>query len=75
MGGASYAMPANASAPAPGAIVTFVVGVVMCYALMQTAFELTITQNTMFFVSPRPGTWSLHHVGPGFESALSNPYR
>jgi putative membrane protein len=61
-------MPAS-ERPGPGRVVTFVVGVVMCYAVMQTAFDYY--SQYMFFVH-RGQHLILHHLGPVLI-ALSNP--
>lgn len=61
-------MPAS-ERPGPGRVFTFVIGVVLCYAVMQTAFDYY--SQYMFFVH-RGQHLVLHHLGP-FLIALSNP--
>jgi putative membrane protein len=55
--------------PGSGRIATFVVGVLLCYAVMQTRFDYY--SQYMFFVH-RGQHLVLHHLGP-FLIALSNP--
>jgi putative membrane protein len=55
--------------PGPVRIVTFVVGVMLCYGVMQTAFDYY--SQYMFFVH-RGQHLILHHLGPVLI-ALSNP--
>lgn len=61
-------MPA-ADRPGPIRIVTFVLGVMLCYAVMQTRFDYY--SQYMFFVH-RGQHLILHHLGP-MLIALSNP--
>jgi len=61
-------MPA-ADRPGPIRIVTFVLGVMLCYAVMQTRFDYY--SQYMFFVH-RGQHLILHHLGP-ILIALSNP--
>ncbi|WP_203299722.1 cytochrome c oxidase assembly protein [Marinobacter sediminum] len=61
-------MPA-ADRPGPVRIVTFVLGVMLCYAVMQTRFDYY--SQYMFFVH-RGQHLILHHLGP-LLIALSNP--
>ena len=55
--------------PGPGRVVTFVIGVLLCYGVMQTRFDYY--SQYMFFVH-RGQHLVLHHLGP-FLIALSNP--
>jgi putative membrane protein len=55
--------------PGPGRVVTFVLGVLLCYGVMQTRFDYY--SQYMFFVH-RGQHLILHHLGP-FLIALSNP--
>jgi len=57
----AHAMPAS-ERPGPGALFTFVVGVVMCYAVMQNRIRL-LFPNTCFFVHRG------QHFGPAFTWA------
>ena len=61
-------MPEN-ERPGPGRIVTFVLGVMLCYGVMQTRFDYY--SQYMFFVH-RGQHLILHHLGPVLI-ALSNP--
>ena len=61
-------MPA-ADRPGPVRVVTFVLGVMLCYAVMQTRFDYY--SQYMFFVH-RGQHLILHHLGP-ILIALSNP--
>lgn len=61
-------MPA-ADRPGPIRIVTFVLGVMLCYTVMQTRFDYY--SQYMFFVH-RGQHLILHHLGP-ILIALSNP--
>ncbi|PPK50388.1 cytochrome c oxidase assembly protein [Marinobacter persicus] len=61
-------MPAH-ERPGPGKVVTFVIGVLLCYGVMQTRFDYY--SQYMFFVH-RGQHLILHHLGP-FLIALSNP--
>ncbi|MEC7376649.1 MAG: cytochrome c oxidase assembly protein, partial [Pseudomonadota bacterium] len=55
--------------PGSGRIVTFVLGVLLCYGVMQTRFDYY--SQYMFFVH-RAQHLVLHHLGP-ILIALSNP--
>ena len=55
--------------PGPGRIITFVLGVMLCYGVMQTRFDYY--SQYMFFVH-RGQHLILHHLGPVLI-ALSNP--
>lgn len=59
----------EADRPGPVRIVTFVLGVMLCYAVMQTRFDYY--SQYMFFVH-RGQHLILHHLGP-ILIALSNP--
>ncbi|AZT83358.1 cytochrome c oxidase assembly protein [Marinobacter sp. NP-4(2019)] len=61
-------MPAG-ERPGTGRIITFVLGVMLCYGVMQTRFDYY--SQYMFFVH-RGQHLILHHLGP-FLIALSNP--
>ncbi len=67
-GYALFAMPAS-QRPGSGRIVTFTLGVLLCYAVMQTRFDYY--SQYMFFVH-RGQHLILHHLGP-ILIALSNP--
>lgn len=71
LAGYSYALLHMAPEQRPGSvrIVTFVVGVLLCYGVMQTRFDYY--SQYMFFVH-RGQHLILHHLGP-FLIALSNP--
>ncbi|MDY6816675.1 MAG: cytochrome c oxidase assembly protein [Pseudomonadota bacterium] len=71
LAGYGYALLHMAPGQRPGSvrIVTFVVGVLLCYGVMQTRFDYY--SQYMFFVH-RGQHLILHHLGP-FLIALSNP--